>query len=344
MTNQDLKELLSKLGIAFSNDQESRTLTVLRSVLSATAENGATCSFGEIYKHLSEGEHDLKVTKAWVHRILKTLVDNQLIRLESPDATRKKYIGNIQTVTTGLEVLKEIRETEIAMEMKNLQEQIDSLGKADWIVHAENLVEELTGQKQTMTSRFFRGIKELQRVLMNNIHNPAGPGDIIRMTMMWLGSFGPGMDDRSIKYFDSAKNGAEIRMMVSLEMLMGDSAENEITLKVGLSMLQSMTELYAQGLKVDIRVQTGPPTYNATILNNDCIAMIISDYPMTGTFVTGEFNQDLIDDAVNAFDSHWEKALSLVNPDMELLKNSDIMESEFIIKVFKSFYPNFPDE
>ncbi len=135
---------------------------------------------------------------------------------------------------------------------------------------------------------------------MNNIHIPAGPDDIVRMTMMWLGSLSTGVGERTVNYLDSAKKGADVRLMLSLEMFKDNTTDSGIPLEVALGMLKGVAELNAQGLKTDLRVQVGSPTYNAIILNNDCIAMIISDNPMTGTFVTGEFNQDLIDDAVNA--------------------------------------------
>ncbi|MHA1929161.1 MAG: hypothetical protein ACTSV2_11365, partial [Candidatus Thorarchaeota archaeon] len=184
--------------------------------------------------------------------------------------------------------------------------------------------------------------KELQRILINNIHSPAGEGDIVRMTMMWLGSQSPRAGERAMNYVDSVKRGADVRMMLSLDLFKDNTTDSGLPPEVALQMLQGFTELKAHGLKSDLRVQVGSPTYNAIILNNDCIAMIISDNPLTGTFVTGEFNQDLIDDAVNAFDAHWENALSMVSPDVEALAKSEIMKSKFIVSVLKKIYPNFP--
>ena len=87
------------------------------------------------------------------------------------------------------------------------------------------------------------------------------------------------------------------------------------------------------GHKIDVRLYSGPQTYNASILNTDRIAMIISDNPMTATYVTKEFNPDLIEDAVSSFDSTWEKAISLFSPDVKALKEAGIDQSSYIGKM-----------
>jgi hypothetical protein len=43
------------------------------------------------------------------------------------------------------------------------------------------------------------------------------------------------------------------------------------------------------------------------------MALIFTEDPMTATWITRDFNPDLIDNAVDAFDKAWKKARSLLD-------------------------------
>jgi len=324
------------LGISFRKGQEARPITVLRAVIQSTEELEGSCTFGDIYDRLVNSEVELRVSKAWVHRILKSLVEDQLIRLENPDAIRKKYVGSVQTVASGLEMVKERKWTTISEEINQLREQIASFDEIECGYIAEELVQELTGQEQILTSRFLRGVDELNRVLKYNIHAPAKKGDVIRMSMNWVGPFGQGILNRSIKYFESASQGVETRWLANMRMLVDESAPDiDVPLEIGMALMLKVVKLRMEGHKIDVRLYAGPQTYNASILNADRIAMIISDNPMTATYVTKEFNPDLIEDAVRSFDLTWEKAVSIFNPDMKALKEAGIDQSSYVGKILQ---------
>ncbi|MHA1577743.1 MAG: hypothetical protein ACTSU3_10320 [Candidatus Thorarchaeota archaeon] len=334
MDYEELSRILSRLGIAFGKDQEGRPITVLRAVIQSTEELDGSCTFGDIYDRLVHSEMELRVSKAWVHRILKSLVEDQLIRLENPDSMRKNYVGNVQTVASGLETLKEKKWTILSEEMNQLREQIATFDEIECGYVAEGLVQQLTGQEQILTSRFLRGVDELNRVLKYNIHAPAKKGDIIRMSMMWLGPFGQGILNRSMKYFESASQGVETRWLANMGMLVDESAPDiEVPLEIGMALMLKVVKLRMEGHKIDVRLYAGAQTYNASILNADRIAMIISDNPMTATYVTKEFNPDLIEDAVSSFDSIWERAISLFDPDIKSLEKAGIDKSSYIGKL-----------
>ena len=46
-------------------------------------------------------------------------------------------------------------------------------------------------------------------------------------------------------------------------------------------------------------------------LNDQSTALIITENPLTATWLTREFNPDLIDNAIESFDKNWENAKSV---------------------------------
>ncbi|MHA1169938.1 MAG: hypothetical protein ACTSRU_19085, partial [Candidatus Hodarchaeales archaeon] len=174
--------------------------------------------------------------------------------------------------------------------------------------------------------------------LKYNIHAAAKMGDIIRMSMMWIGPFAQGVMSRSSKYFESASQGVETRMLANAEVFTGDSSsEKAISLEDGMALMFGFANLRKQGHKIDVRLYIGPQTYNASILNADRIAMIISDNPMTATYVTKDFNPDLIEDAVRSFDFTWDRAISLFDPDLKILEETGMAQSSVIGKIHREF-------
>jgi hypothetical protein len=77
--------------------------------------------------------------------------------------------------------------------------------------------------------------------------------------------------------------------------------------------VKELTELRANGKMFDARLYVGPKTYNQVSFNTESMALIITENPVTATWITRDFNPDLIDNAVQTFDQDWEKGKSLLS-------------------------------
>ncbi len=317
---------LSTIGLKVGKGQEARYLTVLRAVLNAYDDCEDAVTFSDIYESLTKNS-EFKVTKAWVHRILKNLVDMGLIRLEIPDASRKKYIANVDTVVTGFEKLKDESGEEVAGQIESLSEKLNHVRDVDCGRTAQEFVEFLTGKQQQLLSRFVRGRDELHRVLENNIHGPAGPGDIIRSTMSWQGPWLRESENRIWKYFESARKGVDVRWLIDVSVFLSQEFINEVPVEYAVKMFQEFMKLEREGKKIQMRLYKGGTTYNQSSLNREHLALIITENPVTATFVTREFNKDLIDDVISNFDEYWTKAVPLIGAQPKDLQNLGLFDN-----------------
>jgi hypothetical protein len=98
--------------------------------------------------------------------------------------------------------------------------------------------------------------------------------------------------------------------------------------------MQTLRDVREKGLKLDLRMYVGPKTYNQVTLNKDNMALIIAEDPMTATWLTRDFNPDLIDNAVKTFDRDWKKAKSVLDMTPEDIKSLGIIPGELVSSVF----------
>lgn len=310
--DETLRKALERLGLKIGSVQEaSRTIGVLRAILKVQGDPPAPRAFAEVYESVLTENPEGKLSKAWVHRVLKPLTEAKLVRAEGQSA-RRKYLADVNTLMTGLEQLKTNRLAEIDKQISDLQTDLDEIIKLDCGVLAQQLVEELTGETQTPTTRIVRGVDELDRVLRYNITSVAKKGDIIRATVLWLTPLLKGGEDRMMKFIEAANNGAEVRYLVTINIMDAqEMIDQDMDPGKMRGIVQGIFKMREAGLKFDVRVFPGVRTYSQVSLNNESTALVITENPLNATWLTREFNPDLIDDAVTSFDEHWESAISL---------------------------------
>ncbi|MFW9981460.1 MAG: hypothetical protein ACFFE3_06065, partial [Candidatus Thorarchaeota archaeon] len=201
---------------------------------------------------------------------------------------------------------------------------------------AQYLVKDITGTQQKISSRIVRGVDQLHRVLKYNMLDVAKEGDTIRATLLWMAPFmDEGVMDRTQRFIEAAIRGADVRYMMPLEVFrLEELTDFEIDEERATAMVAGLIQLRKQGIKFDLRIYAGPKTYFQVSLNNDNMALIITEEPMTATWITRDFNPDLIDNAVEAFDKAWKEAKSLLEMNLDDMAAFGAEPGGIIRKIF----------
>ncbi len=340
LIDEKTKAALRSLGLVMGSSVDSRTLNLLGAVLRVQEDSPEPLPFKRIYEFTMKDNPGSSLTKAWVQRVLKSLVDNGLIRVESEHAYRKMYLADVSTVMTGLEKIKSETIQKLNSQRSVLTQQLDFVTSMDCGSLAENLVEGLTGDRQKLSSRFIKGMDEFYRVTNSTIFEVAKEGDIIRCSVMTFAPYLQGATERVDRIFVAAARGVEVRYSVTIRSLIqDDSIRSEITPEALTGSIAAFIDCRREGLPVDIRFNDGPKnTYQFMSLNNDSMAFMISDNPMTAAWITRAFNPDLIDNAMTNFDSQWEKSISLTDLSPEYLKKSGISPDSYIAKTLADVF------
>jgi len=313
--DEELGAALGLCGFGTGERQESRLMNILGVILRLQEFPPIPLTFAEIFEQLLKEDPGTKITKAWVHRVVKSLVDNQLIRVENPKSHRKRYIADVNTIVTGLERLKSTKVEVLETRSGEIDEELTKVNALDCRYLSKELVKAVTGRQEEVSSRIVRGVDELHRVLRYNMLDIAGEGDIIRATLLWVGPF---MDDsmsaRTMKFIEAAERGAEVRYLVTTDIF---QAEQDTAIRASMEglfgLMTTLIELKKRGKKIDGRIYAGLKTYNQVSFNRESMALIIAENPITATWVTRKFNPDLIDNAIKTFDEEWKKGKSIFN-------------------------------
>jgi hypothetical protein len=318
-TNTNIMDALSLCGFVSEDRRESRLLNILSVILKLQMNPPIALSFSEIYEQIEREEPVAGLTKAWVHKVLKALIDVQLIRVDNPAAHRKRYIADVNTVMAGLERIKSQRVKELEGEIQATRETLEGVNALECGRLAQEFVKSITGQQQEISSRVVRGVDELHRVLRYNMLDAAKKGDIIRATLLWTGPWADATArERLLRFFEAAERGVDIRYLVTADVFkMEDDEAKKRNLAALVGMFQKIIEMRTRGKKFDSRIYFGPKTYNQIALNRDSMALIITENPVTATWITRQFNPDLIDNAVKSFDRDWKKAKSVFDLSQE---------------------------
>lgn len=325
MVMADKKQIARALevcGFVTGDKQETRLMSLLGVILRLQTDPPIPLTFNEIYEQLLKEDPETKLTKAWVHRVLKSLVEAQLVRVESPTAHRKRYIADVNTVMAGLEQLKSERISALEAETGDLERNLKEVVNLDCGKLAQDFVRSITGTQQKISSRIVRGVDELHRVLKYNMLDIANKGDTIRATALWLGPFVEGAADRTKRFIEVAQRGADVRYLISTEVFQLEQriTESSFDMDDVMKLMSNLSTLREKGMKFDVRIYVGPKTYNQVSINNDNMALIITEEPVTATWITRDFNPDLIDNAVKAFDRDWKKSKSFLDMKPEELE------------------------
>lgn len=272
-------------------------------------------TFAEIFEQLEKENPSTTLTRTWVHRVLKSLVDAQLIRVENPTAHRKKYIADVNTIVAGLEQLKSQKVEDLETRSRETNDELTKVVALDCGQLSKQLIRAVTGRQEEVSSRIVRGVEELHRVLRYNMLDVAGKGDVIRATALWVQPF---MDDetetRTRRFLEAAERGAEVKYLISINIFQLDRNKKKYgSIEDIVGFVSILTDMKERGKKFDVRLYAGPYTYNQISFNNDNMALVITENPVTATWMTRKFNPDLIDNAVKTFEKDWKKSKSILD-------------------------------
>ena len=106
---KELEKKVKLLGIELLEGKVSRGMFVFKMLLKLQLANPEPLAFSEIYDAVNSADSESSYSKAWVHRLLKELVDRGLVRTVGNTSSRKQYVCDINTLRAGLERTKDYR-------------------------------------------------------------------------------------------------------------------------------------------------------------------------------------------------------------------------------------------
>ena len=325
-----LNDWLKELGISLNDQQDSTKVRLLQVLLEESRDE--PLSVTQIESRYNERFPGDNISETWVRRVIKQLLDVQFIKVESHLAYRKRYKADVNTIMTGIEKLRADTVVKTEEAVQNLEQRLQQTKSIDAVASAQDYVEALTGRKESVSSRFIKGLEEFNRVVEAAIFSKAGEGDLIRASITFLGPLMENIPERWKKNFDAVDRGAEVRYSIPHTALkLDDLLKSSIPQQWMADTLKQIIEYKKKGLKLDIRVNTGTlKEYQFVGLNDESLAFVITEDPMNAAWVTKSFNPDLINNAISIFDKNWDNCIPLLEISQDFLEMIGVSEESYL--------------
>ncbi|RDE11876.1 MAG: hypothetical protein C4K47_09260 [Candidatus Thorarchaeota archaeon] len=293
---------------------DTRPLSVLRAMMRIQSTPSRSLDVSEIHGSLLRAEPGTALSKGWVRKVLDQLSNMQMIRVENESESRKKYISDINTIVAGLEQLKGRTLSSLEKRRAALQARSNELSAFNFSDVARVLEGKTAGRAQQPNSGLLKGLQSYADFADAEIYEKAVPGDVIRIAQLQLRPFRGGITEGVNRTLRAAESGAEVRCLVTVDVLSADDFLAEVFPENAL--VEFFVKAYGarqKGLKLDLRIDTGHTgLYHLTSLNKDNMVILVSEDPMAAMWVSRRFNPDLIEAAIASFEQIWQGLTPLI--------------------------------
>ncbi|MGV9169528.1 MAG: hypothetical protein ACOC38_06245 [Promethearchaeia archaeon] len=319
--SEEAAEVLDLLGFSTGIDYDSRSLSLLQTMLKKCDEKRKPISFTEAYEALLKEEPGARPSKAWIHKVLKSLVDDGLVTVFGKRAHRKTYLADAKSVMNGLDVLRKKAIERVRNTIAKKKQELKTIKNLDSATLAQEITERITGKRQALKARFIKGVDEFYRIVDTTLYNNLKQGDVLRICILTLNPFMHRLETRVKKILKMPQKDIKLRYGVPTAIIEKSNIQNNQQLRKFVERsLASLVQLQKNGYDADARFfNVSKKHYQFVAVNNESMALIITEQPITGAWISRRFNADLIDSAIGSFDKIWNESKSVLN-----LENSDI--------------------
>jgi hypothetical protein len=292
-------ELAKTLEVLRVNLEEGQ-YKVLRAILMAQDESTEAVTFSQIQDQIII-EKRKKMTRPLAYRYLKALENRGYIEV-AKGSYRNEYKANYNTIMRAIQ--KSRHET-----MESLWKKRDELeSKRKYLLNlnlaeiSTEIIELLAEKEFRNTPRSATGLDNIHRLTDAVLYSKAKKGDVIRVSYDWVQ-----------REDDIEKRRQEIgRKLMQRGLIFRTLVHNEISsLQTNLSKMRAKEYrlMKEAGLRVDARVSfESDHTYQIIALNKEGIVLIVSEEPVTAVWIPRSANAQLVDDAIDSFDAHFNVA------------------------------------
>jgi hypothetical protein len=299
VTELQHEEVLEIIGL----DKTRKDMVVLGALLKAQKEPTDFVDFEKLREQLTIDEGSRKGKDSLIYRSLSWLEKEGFLRIDK-SGHKHGYHSSIAIIERAL--AKMVDKTIKSLE-RNLQE-IDSdvtlLSEMNIDIMASGVVDLAAGKKKIEKSVFAQGWENILKLLDNKVYKGLKDGDVVRIKLEWLSDIDYLQPRRTMQYENLLQNGVEIRAL--------DHDRGEKKLRPGMKKI--LINMRNSGSKVGYRIlPRDDATYQFIGRNNEGIVLVVSERPLSATWLPRSSNTELVDNAIDNFDKDYDLGTDLLD-------------------------------
>jgi hypothetical protein len=298
-TDLQHEEVFKIIGL----DRTRKDMVVLGALLKAQKNPSDYIDFSRLREQLALEEGSRKGKDPLIYRSLSYLEKEGFLKIDK-SSHKHGYNSNIAIIEKALEktVSKNIQSLE--KELKQIDEEVTLLSEMETDFMASILIDVIAGKKKIEKSVFAQGWENILTIFDNKVYRNLKKGDVIKIKLEWLSQ---------INYMDSKRVMNIERFLkkgVEFQSLDHDRGER----KLRDSYRDQIANWRRQGYKVGYRIYPRKDaTYQFIGRNTEGIILVVSESPLSATWVPRNANPSLVNNAIENFDRDYEMGTDLLD-------------------------------
>jgi len=286
------EELLEMLGL----DATKKDMVILGALLKSQEEPADYIEFETLREQLEIDEGSRKGKDPLIYRSLSWLQKEGFVKIDS-SGRKHGYNSSIATMERALEKIVNQNIVDMQNELKEIDSEIEVLSEINSVTLAARLIDYVAGKSKIEKPAFAQGMDNMLKLLDDKVYKGLKKGDVIRITLEWL-SQGNYLNTRRLLNAENLlKKGVEFRAL--------DHNRSERQLRK--EAMQLIMDLRKEFQKVGYRVfPRKDATYQFVARNTEGIVLVVSENPLSATWLPRSANPELVDNAIDSFDQDYE--------------------------------------
>jgi len=299
VTELQHEEILGSIGL----DKTRKDMIVLGALLKAQQDPTQFITFEELREQLALDEGSRRGKDPLIYRSLSWLEKEGFIRI---DSSRHKhgYSTSIATIERALDGLVAKKIQELEKELKQTDSEVTQLSEINSDITSSSLINLLAGKRRIEKPVFAQGNENILKLLDDKVYRGLKKGDVVRITLEWLAQSDYMNVRRIINAESLIKKGVEFR---ALDYNRGGKKIREKSREI-------IAESQKRGNNVGYRIfPRKDATYQFVARNREGIMLIVSEDPLSATWLPRSSNPELVDNAIESFDIDFKQGTNLAD-------------------------------
>ncbi len=293
------EEVLEIIGV----DSTRKDMVILGAILKAQREPTEFIDFETLREQLAKDEGARRGKDSLIYRSLSLLEKEGFVKIDD-SGHKHGYNSSVTNIERALEKIINEKIADMKQELKQIDSEVTDLSDIKSEVLASYLIDTAIGRSKIEKSIFAQGFENILKLLDDKVYKGLKRGDVIRITLEWLSQGDFSNSRRVLNAEKLAKGGVEFRALDH------DRGERKIREKMRTSIINWQKEYNAIGYRIRPRKDA---TYQFVARNNEGLVLVVSESPLSATWLPREANPDLVDNAIDSFDNDYVTGKSILD-------------------------------
>ena len=292
------EELLETIGL----ERSRKDMVILGALLKAQKNPTDFVDFETLREQLAKDEGARKGKDPLIYRSLSKLEKDGFLKIDR-GSHKHGYNSSVALLERALATIVEQNIKELERELKEVDAEATLFSEMDSDNIAAGMIDISAGEKKIEKPVFAQGWDNILKLLDSMIWSNLKKGDVVRIKLEWLSQIDYLESKRVMNIENALKRGVEIR---ALDHDRGEKG-------VRPDMKEMLKHMHNIGGNAVYRVYPREDaTYQFLGRNRDGIVLIVSESPLSATWLPRSGNVELVDNAIDNFDADFKKGIDLL--------------------------------